>query len=407
MTSSHTRDASPRRGQSTAAPTPATPGLLRSLNNRVVLDLFIQHTTLSRGDVGRLTGLSKPTASQLLVRLEESGLVVDAGVGTPGPGGRAPQLYRLNPRAGYAAALNVTPAEIHVRIVDIVGAPVADLHLADDVDTREVGFRRAVAAIRSAAESTGIAPDELSAVVVGAPGSYDPDADQLRYSDHLHDWQEPGLVAGFESLLACPVRIENDVNLVAVAEHRAASDDADNFFLLWLDERIGGAMVIDGRVYRGSHGAAGEAAFIQPSGVPVVRNPARVNRGGFEDLVGEEAIVRLAADHGISAASASEAMAAAVATNGAEATALLTAIAERYAVGLASIHALLDPRKIVVAGSLATLGGPALRSAITAELSTVALATPPVLGATVTDDPVMSGALMSSLELARDRVFST
>ena len=96
-----------------------------------------------------------------------------------------------------------------------------------------------------------------------------------------------------------------------------------------------------------------------------------------------------------------------VATNGAEATALLTAIAERYAVGLASIHALLDPRKIVVAGSLATLGGPALRSAITAELSTVALATPPVLGATVTDDPVMSGALMSSLELARDRVFST
>ena len=82
------------------APAPAQPGLLRSMNNRVVLDLLIERGSLSRGDVHALTGVSKPTASQLLTRLEESGLVLPIGFGDTGPGGRAPQLYAINPKAG-------------------------------------------------------------------------------------------------------------------------------------------------------------------------------------------------------------------------------------------------------------------------------------------------------------------
>ena len=78
---------------------PGTPRMLRGINDRAALDLLLEHGPLSRTRLGELTGLSKPTASQLLGRLEAAGLVVASGSSRGGPGPRA-QLYAVNPRAG-------------------------------------------------------------------------------------------------------------------------------------------------------------------------------------------------------------------------------------------------------------------------------------------------------------------
>ena len=96
-----------------------TPRLLRSLNDRAALDLLLELGPLSRGQLGELTGLSKPTASQLLARLEDAGLVVHGGrsSGRPGPGA---QLYEINPTAAYVAALDVTPTRIRSAVADIL-----------------------------------------------------------------------------------------------------------------------------------------------------------------------------------------------------------------------------------------------------------------------------------------------
>lgn len=71
------------------------------MNDRAALDLLLAHGPLSRTRIGKLTGLSKPTASQLLARLEAAGLVVATGTteGRPGPNA---QLYAVNARAAYA-----------------------------------------------------------------------------------------------------------------------------------------------------------------------------------------------------------------------------------------------------------------------------------------------------------------
>lgn len=380
---------------------------MRTLNNRVVLDLLIEHSTLSRGDVCRMTGVSKPTASQLLTRLEEGGLVLESGVGTARPGGRAPQLYRLNPRAGYAAAINVDPSTIQVRVADLVGTTIAETTLPTEDVGEPRGPARAIQALRAAVGQAGISLADLSATVIGAPGSYDPVNDQLRFSDHLHDWQQPGLIARLSSDIPGAVAVENDVNLVAVAERQARADESDNFVLLWLDDRIGGAIVIDGKLYRGSRGAAGEAAFLQLPGVPVVHSPARDNHGGFEDLAGQSVILSMAATAGIESADAAHAMAALVAADTEKTRAILTDIASRYATALASILALLDPAQVILAGAIVTAGGPSLIDAVGSELGAVAIVTPPVTAGIVTDAPITRGAMILSLGLARERVFST
>ena len=84
------------------AGTPGTPGVLRAMNDRTALDLLLAHGPLSRTRIGKLTGLSKPTASQLLARLEAAGLVLATGTteGRPGPNA---QLYEVNPSVAHAA----------------------------------------------------------------------------------------------------------------------------------------------------------------------------------------------------------------------------------------------------------------------------------------------------------------
>jgi len=83
--------------------TPGVPRLLRSINDRAALELLLAHGSLTRPEIGRLTGLSKPTASLLLARLQEAGLVVFDGT-REGHTGRTAELYRINPDASYVAA---------------------------------------------------------------------------------------------------------------------------------------------------------------------------------------------------------------------------------------------------------------------------------------------------------------
>src|SRR6476619_7691022 len=98
--------------------TPGTPRLLRGMNDRAALELLLEYGPLSRSRLGELTGLSKPTAAQLLSRLADAGLVIASGSSEGGPGPRA-QLYAVNPGAAYVAGLDVAPHGIVAAVADL------------------------------------------------------------------------------------------------------------------------------------------------------------------------------------------------------------------------------------------------------------------------------------------------
>lgn len=383
-------------------PAPAQPGLLRTLNNRVVLDLLIEHETLSRSDVHTLTGLSKPTSSSLLQRLEESGLVLPSGFGETGPGGRAPQLYRINPAAGHAAAVDVRPGSVRVRIADIVGATV--MECTDENDQAENGPESVAAIIRSCCDEAGLSAAELDAIVVGVPGSYDIATDTLSYVDHLPAWQHPSVGAELRMLFPdASVAIENDVNLAAIAEQNAAPGASESFFLFWLDDGVGGAIMIDGALHRGSRGAAGEAAFLLIPGA-VFDAESRTD-GALERIVGYEAVRGIAAEAGHEAATAPAALRALL--DDPSAAPAVAELCHRYACAIVSVIALLDPARIVLAGELARLGGERLRAEVARQLATLMPAAPELTVTVTTDTPILDGAMNMSLGIARDRVFTT
>ncbi|MGI5398874.1 ROK family transcriptional regulator [Streptomyces sp. CA-135486] len=397
-----------------AGTTPGTPRVLRAMNDRAALDLLLEHGPLSRTKIGKLTGLSKPTASQLLARLESAGLVVATGTteGRPGPNA---QLYAVNARAAFAAGLDVTPHRIRAAVADITGATVGEFELPTPGRRAESVVRQVTEALDGAVKAAGVTRSDVHRLVIGTPGAFDPSTGRLRYASHLPGWHSPTLLDELAAVLPMPVEYENDVNLVAVAEQRlGAAHGHENFVLLWNEEGLGAAVVIGGRLHRGFTGGAGEVGFLPVPGTPLVRQVTKANSGGFQELAGAQALPRLARElgiggvaHGPHAEVATELVARAAEADSGAYRQLLDAYATGLATGLASMVAVLDPELVVLSGEVIAAGGEPLRERVLAELTELAAPRPRLVLGSVREHPVLRGALESALATTRDEVFDT
>ena len=384
------------------------------MNDRAALDLLLEHGPLSRTKIGKLTGLSKPTASQLLARLEAAGLVVATGTteGRPGPNA---QLYAVNARAAFAGGLDVTPHRIRAAVADITGATVGEFELPTPGRRAESVVRQVTEALDGAVKAAGVTRSDVHRLVIGTPGAFDPSTGRLRYASHLPGWHSPTLLDELAAVLPMPVEYENDVNLVAVAEQRlGAAHGHENFVLLWNEEGLGAAVVIGGRLHRGFTGGAGEVGFLPVPGTPLVRQVTKANSGGFQELAGAQALPRLARElgiggiaHGPHAEVATELVARAAEADSGAYRKLLDAYATGLATGLASMVAVLDPELVVLSGEVITAGGEPLRERVLAELTELAAPRPRLVLGSVREHPVLRGALESALATTRDEVFDT
>ncbi|MEU7893056.1 ROK family transcriptional regulator [Nonomuraea sp. NPDC049152] len=393
-----------------SGPVPGTPSLLRAINDRAALQALLDRGPLTRPEIGTLTGLSKPTASQLLSRLQDAGLVVLDGI-REGLPGRTAELYRINPSAAYVAALDVTPDRIEARVADITGEIVGS-HVLPTSRRPSDGL---IDRLRAALDGAG-SPGPLRRIVIGVQAAIDPSTGRLGYATakDMPGWQIPNLVPTLRSGLGVPVDVENNVNLVAVAEqaHGAARDHQD-FVLLWADEGIGSAVVLGGRMHRGATGGAGEVGYMPTPGAPTAREAGHYANHGYQALTGGPAVLKLLRSYGVRGTDFRQAVSAAVRTAAGtgkkadDARAGLRDIAARLAVGLAAVTSVLDPGLIVLTGGIVLAGGETLRELIEHELHALTIPRPHVRLSTVEGNPVLAGALDLALDATREEVFSS
>ncbi|MFI5778872.1 ROK family transcriptional regulator [Nocardia sp. NPDC051570] len=384
-----------------------TPSLLRAINDRAALELLLANGPLSRTQIGTLTGLSKPTASQLLLRLEAAGLVVPVGTTAAGGPGPNAQLYQVNPAAGYVAGVDVTNTEVRIAVADITGATLAEHQVRTKGWSAATTIARVAEAVAETVGLAGLDPDAVREVVIGLGGAMDPTTGTLRYATHLPGWHSHRLIAELRAAIGATVSIENDVNLAAIAEQtHGAARGCEDFVLLWTAAGVGAAIVIGGRLHRGFHGGAGEVGYMPLPGVPIVHDVRRKNSGGFQQLAGAPAVSALARSHGLSAPTAATAVTEALETPGAG-DAFLTEFADRLALGLASIVAVVDPELVILAGAVPCAGGERLRALVQDALAELTFARTEVRGSTVPGSTVLYGALQRALASTREAVFST
>lgn len=217
----------------------------------------------------------------------------------------------------------------------------------------------------------------VSAVGVGAAGFVDTDGAVVRFSPHL-SWRDEPLRDALQGRLGLPVAVDNDANVTALAESTfGAGRGFRNIVCLTLGTGIGGALVLDGRVYRGSNGMAGEFGHMQV--VPDGRACECGNRGCWEQYASGNVLVRgaqaLAASGAPEGARLGQRLAAqengqpgaavtGLALEGdAAALALFEEVGAWLGRGLASLVAAFDPELLVVGGGLSAAGELLLRPA--------------------------------------------
>jgi predicted NBD/HSP70 family sugar kinase len=337
----------------------------------------------------------------LLARLEERGLVQVAGEQA---GGRGPNatLYGVVPSAAYVAGLHVEQTEVSAGVADVTGRVVTEISVDPDGGRSPVELVRG--AVAAACASAGLSPDALQALVIGTPGVLDPDTGEPRLTVNLPAWHE-GVLEALRSDLGRPVRMENDVNLAAMAERAiGAAAGADDFVLVWIGIGLGLGLVLGGRLHRGVGGAAGEIGYLPVPGVPLARNLASPLTGGFQSLIGASALLPRAAGYGFDETTAGAAVRAAItaAADGDErGSAFLAELAGRVATGVASICVVLDPGLVVLGGEVGREGGTALAGRVAAEVGRISPTRPRVVPTGVTGDPVLHGAILAAVEQAR------
>lgn len=389
--------------------TPGTPSLLRAINDRAALEVLLERGPLTRPEIGVLTGLSKPTASQLLTRLREAGLVVLDGVREGGPG-RTAELYRINPDAGHVAGLEVRRAQIRASVADLTGTVAGTFELPTPGPYGGDAVARARVAVEGAADAAGLGIDRLNRVVIGVPGAVDPRTEQLGYASHLPGWHIPDLLSRLRDGLGLPVAVENDVNLAAMAElANGEAAGSPNFVLLWVSAGIGLAIVLDGSLVRGATGGAGEVGYMPVAAAPIIREPGRANTGGLQAVAGAPAVLKLLREHGLRGSRADQIVRRArQALEGGDerAAAGLGELATRLATGLTAIVSVLDPELVVLAGDVPLAGGEPLRVLVEQELHTMTIPHPPLRLSSVGGNPVLTGALHLALGDTREEIFS-
>lgn len=377
---------------------PGTPSLLRELNDRAALELLLEGGPMTRAQLGERTGLSKVTASQLLARLEDRGLVEVAGETA---GGRGPNaaLYGVVPATAYVVGMHVEQDVVSAGVADVTGRVVAEISVSPEGPGSPVQLvRQVIGRVCGAAE---VSPEALRAFVIGTPGVLDPRTGDLRLAVNLPAWHE-GVHDALRSELGRPVTIENDVNLAAMAERAVGAAEAvDDFVLVWIGVGLGLATVLGGRVHRGAGGAAGEIGYLPVPGVPLPLDVTHPATGAFQSLVGAQAVLPLAARHGFAAGTAAAAVLAAVQAGGPAAGEFLAELAGRVATGVAAVCVVLDPGLVVLGGEVGVAGGVELAGRVAAEVGRICPARPVVVPSGVSGAPVLRGAILAAVDQAR------
>ncbi|WP_027341262.1 ROK family transcriptional regulator [Hamadaea tsunoensis] len=382
---------------------PGTPRLLRALNDRAALELLLEHGPLTRTQLGERTGLSKVTASQLVERLEERGLVRRVGEQAGGRGPNA-QLYAVTPSSAYVVGVDVGPDHVIAACADITGSIVGRAeHSTHDTDD-PVGVVHS--AVIEAAEIGGAAVSDIRRIVLGTPGLVDPSTGDIAFAFDLPRWHR-GLLGALREDLIADVFFENDVNLAAVTEsHEGAARGVGDFVLVWVDRGVGLAVMLGGRLHRGATGAAGEIGYLPVPGAELPRDVSKRGKGAFQQIAGADAVRVVAREHGFRAPTAADAVRAAIAA-GTKGGPVLDELARRLALGVASLGVVLDPPLVVLAGEVGQAGGTPLADRVQHEVAAITPVSPRVVVSEVGAEPVLRGALLTGLDAVRDQVFGS
>ncbi|MFF0740386.1 ROK family protein [Streptomyces sp. NPDC004111] len=389
-------------------PPTATNRTAAQVNTTALLDRLRTAGPQSLSELVQHTGLSTATVNRLVDRLTADGRVLEAGRTVP-TGGRPARLVKFNARARSVLALDIGGRKIAGAVTDLEARMVRrrKRSLAPGADGRPAGdFFEALADLAGAlVKDAAQGPAPVHTVAVSVPGVVRRDTGQVEFAPSLQ-WFDLPLGALLEERLGLPVRVANDVNLLALAElrHGAARGRRD-VLTVALGTGVGASLVLGGELYGGGAGAAGEIGYTL-----LGRQSLATPWPGFGDLesrVGTAGILarmreRRAGREALPAGFGSEDFLRLARSGDEAATAVLAELVDDLSLTIGNAATLLNPELVVLGGGFGRAAADLLVPAVQRRLQGRIPLLPALTGAALED-----AQLVGAAELAIDSAATT
>jgi predicted NBD/HSP70 family sugar kinase len=220
----------------------------------------------SRSSLARISGLAPSTISLRVDALVRLGLVSEGG-NDRSRGGRRARLLEVAASAGFVAGMDVGAHHVQLALADLTGAllvvegiPVA-IEQGPDAATEYLWQALTGLIVRS-----GLDPELLLGLAVGLPAPIESTTGRVVLPSFMPSWHNADLPGLFSRYTDIPVLIENDANLLALAERSETHAELDQLLAVKLGTRIGCGIISAGRLHRGVGGAAGEISHTSVEG---------------------------------------------------------------------------------------------------------------------------------------------
>jgi predicted NBD/HSP70 family sugar kinase len=332
------------------------PSARRRRTRHQLLGAIREHPGVTRGELSRLTGLSRSATAQGVQGLLAERLV-DERPTNPAPGrGRPSTLLFPSAGEGFVGAIDFGHSHVSVAVADTSGRVLADNFQAADVDQHSAGaLDAAVELLTQCLASAGLDASDLAGVAAGIPCPLDANTGVVRSPTILADWVDLHPASELARRIGRPVHVDNDANMGARGEqHFGAARGCRDFIYVKASHGIGAGLVLGGRTYRGTLGIAGEIGHTQ---LPEATNWCRCgNRGCLETVVSITEVRRQLAHVQLEPA---ELSLASLAGNPLAAR-VIRAAGRTLGRVLADMCNALNPDAIIVGGELGTAGDPLL-----------------------------------------------
>ncbi|MDQ0720877.1 ROK family protein [Paenibacillus amylolyticus] len=243
-----------------------TPQFIRNLNENLIMDALITQGTMSRADISRQTGLSKPTVSLAVEHLIDRNLVMEMGRADNAQGRKA-TLIRFNERAYYVCGIDIGATRIRIALSDLNGEIIAYRTYPMVV---QKAYERAEATMLELLRShmnelldeNHLNWDQIQCIGFGIPGVVLPDSGRInRIVDPLAGLEDAFSLESLSGAFPCEVILENDVNLAALGEYRSgAAAEYPLFVFFSIGTGTGAGIMVHGQLLRGLGGLTGEIA---------------------------------------------------------------------------------------------------------------------------------------------------
>jgi predicted NBD/HSP70 family sugar kinase/biotin operon repressor len=331
-------------------------GSLRESNRENVVRALQTLGVASRADIARWTGLSRSTVSSIVSELHSDGLVVDRQEGgrEAAGSGRPPALIALDPSAGFALGIDFGKRHLAVALADLTHEVLAErwIEMTDDYEAGE-GMLTAAGLVERLVEESGADRGRVIGVGMGIPGPVQ-ESGMVGSSAILPGWAGTSPQERMEELLELPVRVGNDANLGALAEFTwGAGRGSCSVVYLKLATGIGAGIVIDGRLFEGAGGTAGE---IGHTTIDETGDICRCgNRGCLETYAGAAAIASLLS-RSFGEELDTEQVLSRAADGDPGCRRALADAGRHIGVAVANLCNLVNPERIVVGGSMGHAG---------------------------------------------------